>query len=160
MWDSMPDSVLVEESSAHVKASNGDEPNAGNTALPSVSNNDDEDEVSHTLRLKFLTEFIDHCSLQMSGLTCKRCAMDPTVSDDSRNKKYTRDKLDVHLRSSVHTRRSQLNRAINNAKAESQGTASCPICPSHSFSDTAKFMKHLEKHHPELLWLDEVDEDV
>jgi hypothetical protein len=80
--------------------------------------------------------------------------MDPTVSDDARNKKYTRDKLDVHLRSSVHTRRSQLNRAINNAKSESQGTA------SHSFSDTAKFMKHLKKYHAELLWLDEVDEDI
>jgi hypothetical protein len=86
--------------------------------------------------------------------------MDPTISNDARNKKYTRDTFDVHLRSSVHTRRSQLNRAFNKAKAEFQGTASCPLCPSYSFSDTAKFMKHLEKHHSELLWQDEVDEDV
>jgi hypothetical protein len=119
---------------------------------------DKEEHVGKTTeddRLEFLRTLVTRTSRQSSGLVCYRCISDLTATQEQKDKKRSRAQLNKHLKGKVHTRREQLITAFNGIKAASGGSAPCPGCPKRSYRTAAKWLVHVESHHPEQLWDDD-----
>jgi hypothetical protein len=104
-------------------------------------------------RINAVKQFIhteSHDLLQRSGLLCPDCLLDDTIPIDKQNHTYTVAKLHEHLRSVIHSRRSQILRAFNLAKGDLDpkypNYAKCPVCKEDFRVET--FIKHVTAEHP------------
>lgn len=96
-------------------------------------------------RLHFMSAFAMLTSIPNSNLQCMLCLLDPSVSDEVKNIRYARKKLDRHLKTMFHSRKTQLERAAKNT--EQDGKIECPLC-EWSFKKNV-FAKHLQEDHKE-----------
>ncbi|KAF2710844.1 hypothetical protein K504DRAFT_453891 [Pleomassaria siparia CBS 279.74] len=110
-------------------------------------------------RRKFLTMWLelDDSVVAQSNLVCPRCQIDPTMDKAAKEKKFILHRLNVHMRSSVHSREEQLKRAV---KQDGEDIVVCPVC-NLPRNGVREFMTHIKKFHPEQLWEDDSgSEDV
>jgi hypothetical protein len=136
-----------------------------------VDRNDDEEaesshaqEVDTVQRNMFLLAWANKANSPVpnSNLQCPLCIADDTQPEKAKNTTYSLAKLNIHLDSGTHSRRSQLLRAFNiEAKTMEASKIKCPLCglrTSGRGSASSKFMAHVEELHPEELW--EEDQEV
>jgi uncharacterized C2H2 Zn-finger protein len=111
-------------------------------------------------RIDFLKKFVAHTNRQSSGLTCRLCVADPTASRKAKEKKWVLNRLKLHYKGQVHSRRAQLANAFNAIKnARGTGDAPCPHCPDRLYRTSSSWLEHVEKMHTYELWMGENDED-
>jgi hypothetical protein len=121
-------------------------------------------QVNTTQRNAFLLAWVNkaNSTVPNTGLQCPLCITDDTQPDKAKNTTYSLAKLNMHLGSGTHARRSQLMRAFNiETKTVKASMIRCPLCglrPKGRGSATTKFITHIEELHPEELW--EVDPEV
>ncbi|OAG05100.1 uncharacterized protein CC84DRAFT_1260348 [Paraphaeosphaeria sporulosa] len=98
------------------------------------------------------------CEMPNAKLQCRLCLADPTQPQKAKDTLYSQKRLNMHLRSGTHSRKSQLMRAINlELKAQERNSMlRCPICnkiPRGLVGKlSTKMMAHIEDAHPEELW--------
>ncbi|KAI8937069.1 hypothetical protein NX059_006288 [Plenodomus lindquistii] len=138
-WDSAPDGETIRVANqAGVTEADGED---------GVAPTDDE-------RMAFLKAWTAKTSLPASRLPCYLCRLDPTTDDKARDQLYVRANLNKHLKSSRHTRESQLKKACNAILAAGGKSAqiACPMCTNRKFGTTNAWVKHATKKHPEQFW--------
>jgi hypothetical protein len=82
------------------------------------------------------------------NLTCVMCALDPTTTDAQKARKWSHSDLDVHLKSSFHSREKEWEKAV---KIDG-GVVSCPSCGDDGFNKSA-LITHLKDMHPHAMWM-------
>ena len=87
-------------------------------------------------------------SPQNCDLTCPLCAIDPTVGQDKKAKKYTLLKHDSHIKSDFHSRESELRRAFN-IDVDDRAAVNFPLCARRL--NFQRFLKHVREKHSEQL---------
>ncbi|KAI8940677.1 hypothetical protein NX059_001947 [Plenodomus lindquistii] len=115
---------------------------------------DDDAVPAEADRLAFLKTWMSKTALPASGLCCHMCRLDPTADEKLRSQLYTRSRLDKHLKSSRHSRSTQLQKAAGAVLAAGGPSAdvACPLCPNRKFKASGAWYKHVAKHHPEQTW--------
>jgi hypothetical protein len=137
-----------------------------------VDRDDDEEadenhaaKVNTTERNKFLLAWANKADsiVPNANLRCDLCLSDDTQTETAKNRKYSLAKLNIHLGSATHSRRSQILRAFNlDAETQKASTIRCPICGLGNTgrgSASSKFIAHIEEHHPEELWETDTEPD-
>jgi hypothetical protein len=123
------------------------------------------DAVDTIQRNKFLLAWANKANsiVPNSNLKCALCLSDDTQPESAKNTTYSLAKLNIHLGSGTHSRRSQLLRAFSiEAKSREASTIQCPICGLGNTgrgSPSSKFIAHIEEQHPEELWDSDAEQD-
>jgi hypothetical protein len=121
-------------------------------------------EVDTTARNRFLLAWASKAdsSVPNSNLSCHLCLADDTIPAKAKETKYSLAKLNIHLGTATHSRRSQILRAFKiEAETVKASEIRCPICGLGNTgrgSASSKFIAHIEEQHPGELWDSDEDE--
>ncbi|RAR16573.1 hypothetical protein DDE83_000140 [Stemphylium lycopersici] len=147
-----------EDMNQDVNAGSNDEPDSWKTIeedhiLVALDNEGASTEDKGDTRATFIKEWMHlaDSDLRRSKIKCLRCRLYPTMPQEAKDKEWILVKYNTHLKSEVHSRKSQLRRAFMIMQQEN-GKASCPLC-SKSYNRASSFLEHVEQLHPEQLWL-------
>jgi len=76
-------------------------------------------------RLRFMQNLVQLTSIPTGKLQCMLCALDPSAELVDKSQIYTFWKLDRHLRSRYHARKTQIERTVKNSPGD---IITCPLC--------------------------------
>jgi hypothetical protein len=141
-WHGLEDDVLV-------RVDRDDDEQAGEDHATTVNT---------VARNKFLLAWAEKADsiVPNANMSCHLCLADDTQPAKAKETRYSLAKLNIHLGSATHSRRSQILRAFKiQEKTQKASTIRCPICGLGNAgrgSASSKFIAHIEEHHPEEMW--------
>lgn len=153
MDDSISDEQRHEEHEDHGRNAPSnwrqlDSTNHDTIVIQQVGQMEGEEPPTQIGRINFHKNFLGMASMQYSDLQCIQCKLDPSVSYQKKDLKYTHSELNQHLKSNFHTRREQVLRCFNIDK-DDNGECRCPCCGDNSTEmyKAKAFISHMESDH-------------